>query len=470
MEINALNDFAPLFKPNHSPLRAEAIRAQRSELVKKILEGQEVSLSELGIKEYILQSGRVSGKTQHDEFAAVADLIQGKGDMWYCRSEDGDIRGSIFTSMQQSIAAMGYSLSNSRGADFRVSHSPFEITHNYTGNKIQFFAINKDINRTKGKYPPSGILKRVMVEEANEVDEGKYIDGLVTTAVRFLNENSKIVFRLNPPQTRQHWSVEYFDKRIRQGAQHIYTTWEQLAKLNILNPATIAEIVKMRESDFDFYRYWYLGEIVNLTGLVFPHFDRAKHIVTIDQMRIVNQITQFIIAGDAANKNDPTCFGLLGLLRDGRLVLLDAMYYDPRRKGAQDDIQLARMVCDWYDGVVLKYPDLQHRQSSFVGTVDNANWNLLQMLQQSRALGWLKWYPATNKHILKDTNRVRGLLRDDLLLFYDAPHNQVGEVIREIEGYVFDEKTNEIKKGQDDHGIDMLKYGTFLYADTTLRF
>jgi phage terminase large subunit len=467
-QLTMLQDFAPLFLPNHSASRLSIIRANRDSNIKRMLMGEDVNLADLGVKEFVLQSGRVSGKTKHDEYAAVAEIVKGRGDMWYCRSEDADIRNSIFTSMQQSIADFGFTLSKSHGADFKVSYSPFEITHNATGNKIQFFAINKDINRTKGKIPPSGKLKRVMVEEANEVDDGKYIDALITTAVRFFDENSKLVFRLNPPQTRQHWSVGYFDKRVRAGAQYIYTTWEQLANINLLNAATIAEIVKMRQSDPDYYRYWYLGEIVNLTGLVFPHFAPDKHIVTVDTSLIMSQTTQIIVSGDAANKNDATCFGVLCVLRDGRLLLLDALYYDPRRKGQTDDVELARIICDWYEGVQLKYPDM--RLKKHVGTVDNANWNLLQMLQKSNAMGWFKWFPATNKHILKDTNRLRGLLREELLLFYVAAHNQVSEVVREIENYVYDEKTQDIKRGQDDHGIDMLKYGTFLYSDTTQLF
>ncbi|MEG2117087.1 MAG: phage terminase large subunit [Clostridia bacterium] len=189
---NAVKAFAPLFLPN-----------------------EHNSLEDIGVAEYILKSGRVSGKTQHDEMAAVLDLLNGKGDIWYCRSEDNTIRGSIFTSMLNTISMLGFTYSNKANADFKVSYSPFEIKHNRTGNCVQFFGINKDINRSKGKIPPSGKLKRVMVEEANECDDGIYIDALITTAVRFFDDNSKLVFRLNPPLTKQHWSVAYFNKRER---------------------------------------------------------------------------------------------------------------------------------------------------------------------------------------------------------------------------------------------------------------
>ena len=51
-----------------------------------------------------------------------------------------------------------------------------------------------------------------------------------------------------------------------------------------------------------------------------------------------------------------------------------------------------------------------------------------------------------------------------------AAHNDVGDVVREIENFVYDEKTGEIKKNQSDHGIDMLKYGTLIYYNTQIFF
>ena len=123
----------------------------KEEMLQRLLDGEELNLADMGVDEYILCSGRVSGKTQHDEIATISDIVNGTGDVWYTRSEDGDIRSSIFTSTLATIAQMGFSYSNKAGADFKVSYSPFEVTYNGNGNKIQFFAINKDINRTKGK-------------------------------------------------------------------------------------------------------------------------------------------------------------------------------------------------------------------------------------------------------------------------------------------------------------------------------
>lgn len=464
--------YQTLFLPNHTPEKAAMYDSDeyRRSLTARLLSGEEIDPSEFGAKTFIGRSGRSTGKTTNNEYAIGVEITEGRGDVWYCRSELGDIRSSIFTSMQSTLLKLGYTLSNKdRKADFYVCASPFEITHNKTGNKIQFFAINKDINRTKGFVPPSGKLKRIVVEEANEVDEEKYITALETTAVKYIDSNSKFVYNLNPPETKQHWSKTFFDDKVKNGATLLYTTWKYLAKLGMLTPAMIAEILKMKRENPLFYRYWYLGEIVKMTGLVFPMFDPDKHIVHIkDRNRVANITGQVIVAGDAANKNDPTAFGFLCVLTTGQILCLDAFYYDPKIKGQTDDVLLGQMVCDWFDGVLSKYPGLANKR--FVGTVDNANWNLLQMLQISRSMGFFKWYPATDKVILRDVNRLRVLLRNKMLLFNVAPDNAVKCITDEFQNFIYDEKTGEIKKNQSDHGIDMCKYGTLLYENTKIFF
>ena len=466
--------YKPLLTLNHSAEMAEKYDSPsyRVEIVKRVLNGERVELSELGVKEFLPYSGRLSGKTTSNEIAMGLDIRRYKGDMWYCRSELGDIRNSIFQSMQNTLHSLGATVSSEKGCTFRSKTAPFELIHNASGNKIQFFGINKDINRSKGFTPPSGILQRVTIEEMNEVDEPKYITAVETTAARFLQAQSKIVKCCNPPETKQHWTVSYIEERKRAGATWIYATWENLARLNLLSMATIAEIVKMRETNPLFYRYWYLGEIVNMSGLVFPQFEREKHVVnTIDRNRVAGLTSRYIVAGDAANKNDPTCFLLMCELSrptPGTWLIVDAMYYDPRINGQLDDVELARCVCDWYDAAMAKYPGLEYRQGR--GTVDNANWNLMRMLERSRSLGHFRWVPATNKSIMRDVNRLRVLLREGLLIFHDAPDNQVREVIREFEAFVYDEKTGQIKANQDDHGIDATKYGTFLAFTDTKEF
>lgn len=446
----------------------------REEMMRRLLDGEDLNLSDMGVDEFVLYSGRVSGKTQHDEIAIINDIVTGKGDVWYTRSEDGDIRGSIFTSTLGTIAQMGFSYSNKAGADFKVSYSPLEITYNSNGNKIQFFAINKDINRTKGKVAPSGKLQRVVVEEANEPDSGMYIDALVSTAVRFFDVGSKVVYRYNPPMTKQHWCFDYFAKRERKGAKRIYATWEDLARENLLTPATVAEILSTKRNDPLMYRYWYMGEVVNLSGMVYPQFRREKHVINFySQLARGDRVVELCIGLDEGTVNDSTCATPIAIMASGRAIVLDLYEYSPTdRVGNQGEIgQLApteqsRRLYTWLQRLLQIFPTLQTVPRRWI--FESAEGG-----QQLRNQFVSDFHEATclvmNKSIWGDVKRVRNMLTEDILYFHVSPGVNTETLIRDIENYIIDEKTNDIKKDQREDSIDSLEYATKLYFDRPIR-
>lgn len=446
----------------------------REEMMQRLLSGEDLNLADMGVDEYILYSGRVSGKTQNDEIAMINDIVTGKGDVWYTRSEDGDIRGSIFTSTLGTIAQMGFSYSNKLGADFKVSYSPFEITYNGNGNKIQFFAINKDINRTKGKVAPSKKLQRVIVEEANEPDSGMYIDALVSTAVRFFDVGSKVVYRYNPPMTKQHWCFEYFAKRERKGAKRIYATWEDLARENLLTPATVAEILSTKRNDPLMYRYWYLGEVVNLSGMVYPQFKRERHITNLfAELARGDRIVELCIGVDEGTVNDSTCATPLAIMASGKAIVLDLYEYSPTdRANNQGEIgQLApteqsRRLYTWLQKLLQIFPALMYVPRRWI--FESAEGG--QQLRNQFMLDFGEpTFLVLNKSIWGDVKRVRNMLTEDILFFHVAPNVNTETLIRDIENYIIDEKTNDIKKDQREDSIDSLEYATKLYYDKPIR-
>ena len=348
---------------------------------------------------------------------------------------------------------------------FRVKRSPYEITFLPNGNKIFFLATNGDISRTKGFELPRAedYIDFVWFEEVNENDSSDYVDAAMLTFLRFL----EIAPRSFLFTTRQR---VFFIGQIpiseslqhRKGNAGIFNV-EDIR--NLLEPPVVQKILEDKERDYDYYRYWYLGHIISLKGRVFKQFRRNKNTIKwLDKMRIVHMISWLIVSGDAAIKNDATCFGLLAVLRDGRLLLLDSYYYDPVRENEQlPDTEQARRIGLWFQQALAKFPGISSKP--FVGTVDNANFNLMMILQNTIEMGWFKWYPATDKKVVRDIHRLQNLFFEDLLIISEDPTTANRYVIDEIENYVYDEKTQDIKKDQADHGIDMLKYGTFIYAN-----
>lgn len=418
--------------------------------------------------EYILNGGRITGKTTDARDYCMFRLLTEPGaNIVVTRAEQNDIRGTVFAGFEKLI----YKITNNKPNQyFKISKSPFEITFKPNGNKIFFLAINKDINRTKGFELPKGFIAVVWNEECNEMDSEEYLESSKMTFLRFFNKTSKILYAYNTEQLRTHWSNIYFPQKIaKKEAIKVYATWKDIAKL--LDPATIAKILEDRTRDIEFYRYWYLGHIIGLKGLVFRQFNRKKHLVrNLDLNRITEQISTIIVSIDAANKNDATAVGALCILRDGRILVLDSFYYDPLEKGQLDDVSISKLICNWWTRFNHRFPMAKY--ISTMGIVDNANWNLKEMLQGTQTMGYFAWFTATDKVILRDTKRLQNMFSSDLILLYypNETFNDNKYGILEIESYIYDEKTQEIKKGQQDHFIDMLKYGTYPYQYPQLYY
>lgn len=80
--------------------------------------------------------------------------------------------------------------------------------------------------------------------------------------------------------------------------------------------------------------------------------------------------------------------------------------------------------------------------------------------------------PVKNKSIMGDIKRVRSMLQEKVLLFHvdgQEDEDSTEKLMSDIENYVFDDKTNAVKKGQRDDTIDSLEYGTKLIYDMPIQ-
>ena len=75
---------------------------------------------------------------------------------------------------------------------------------------------------------------------------------------------------------------------------------------------------------------------------------------------------------------------------------------------------------------------------------------------------------VTKKSIWGDVKRVRNMLSEGVLYFHCAPNTNTDTLCKDIENYVIDEKTNDIKKDQREDSIDSMEYMTKLYYDRPL--
>lgn len=428
MSITVSKIYAPLFDP----------------LVREIVEG----------------SGRCTAKTTSNDIAALTTMLDGKkNNVWYCRAEKSDIRDTIFSSMMSTAQLMGIEKL------FTWTLSPLRCTCKVTGAVCYFDAINgktdDDMTATKGFTPQYKTLALCILDEADGVKHPNHITAWQSTAARFLLPSAKMVYAYNPPMNKNHWAHRFFGDKVKNGATNIYATWEDIRAL--LSPRVIEDILKFKRDDPEYYRYWYLGEPVNFQGMVYPQFSRDKHVINIWQY--LNEyrherVTEVIYGLDEGTVNDSTCVTCLAILRSGKAVVLDCLEIDPLKIGQQSPAETSRHLQRFWVDCNARFPFISTLRRRWIFECAEGGQMLrLQFIQDTGEDTCL----VTQKSIMGDVKRVRSMLSEGILFFHDGPEVTTSVLISDIENYVFDEKTGDIKKQQRDDTIDSLEYATKLY-------
>lgn len=415
------------------------------------------------VSEVVEPSGRTTAKTTSNEIYAVSLMLKGKyNNVWYCRAEKTDIGSTIFSSMVSTIQTMGVD------DLFEVKLSPYKVICKETGAVCYFDAINgktdDDLTATKGFSPQFKTLALCILDEADEVKHQNHITAWESTAYRFMLPHAKIIYAYNPPMTRSHWAYRFFGDKVKNGATKIYATWEDIRGL--LNEKTIEQIEKFKRDDPEYYKYWYLGESVLFRGMVYPQFKSEKHIVDIYNLfKTGDRVSELVLGLDEGTANDSTCVTPLAIMYSGKAVVLDCYENDPLVQGQQSPSEQSRALYEFLKRLLGHFPFLQNLRRRWIFECAEGGQMLrLQFMQDTGE----DCYLVTKKNILGDIKRVRSMLSDGVLFFHVDPFVNTMQLIEDIEGYVFDEKTNTIKKGQRDDTIDSLEYATKMYYDAPL--
>ena len=417
------------------------------------------------VKEVVEGSGRCTAKSTSNEIVALTLMMQSKfNNIWYCRAERSDIRDTIFSSMISTAQIMGVEKL------FTWTLSPLRIKCKKTGAICYFDSVNgktdDDMTATKGFTPQYKTLAMCILDEADQVKHYNHITAWQSTAARFLLETAKMVYAYNPPMNKSHWAYKFFGDKVKNGAARIYATWEDIRGL--LTPRVIEDILKFKRDDPDYYRYWYLGEPVNFQGMVYPQFSREKHVINIWQYLNEHRherVIEVIYGLDEGTVNDSTCVTCVAILRSGKAVVLDCLEIDPLKIGQQSPAETSRHLQTFLASCNAKFPFLQLLPRQWIFECAEGGQMLrLQFIEDTGEDTCL----VTQKSIMGDVKRVRSMLSEGLLLFHDGPEVTTSVLISDIENYVFDEKTGDIKKQQRDDTIDSLEYATKLYFNAPI--
>jgi len=414
----------------------------------------------------VMDSGRTTGKTTTTEEAVISDMrVSPLNNVMYCRADRNDLN-RCFGSMLVTMQMMGVA------DEFASMSSPFKIWHKKSGATCYFLGINgkveEYVNATKGFVPARASLKYFIIDECQEVRSKAHIEGARSTANKFLLPNGKTIFMLNPPPTKQHYIHDFVRNEIANGAIRIYTTWKDIREL--LKATTIAEIEKMERNNPLLYRYWYLGEVVNLAGLVYPQLKREKHVVNF--WNLIQQgdfPTELVIGLDEGTKRDSTCATPLVIMASGKAVVVDLYEYSPTDRTSQQGesgvlspSEQARRLFHWLQTLFERFPNLARVPRTWIFECAEGGQQLNAQFVQD--YGEVTVF-VKKKSIWGDVKRVRNMLSEGLLYFHVAPDVNTETLLSDMENYIIDEKTNDIKKNQREDSIDSLEYATKLYFD-----
>ena len=424
----------------------------------------------------VCRAGRTTGKSY-----AVSDYIISRVrhelncDAVIARAASESLRGSVYQLLLKRIEALDIT------SEFDISLRPMLIKHKRTKNVIQFVGIDSaDINRSKGTEV-SHDVGVVWVEEANQMRSAEVLDSFLFTMYRFMKDDGKIIFTFNPELIITHWSHSYFDTMVKSGeAELIYSTYLNIYKT--LNDFVIKQIEDLKIKDPNYFKYWFLGERVVFKGMIFAQFKEDKHIIPkalVNEWLTGNygiQPMALVVGVDGGSKNDMTALNPTLLLNNNVSILLNQFYHDPKKTIPLAPSQQALYIRQFIEDVYKDYPGLRYVPLSFVFDSDSGSQQLMNELRLNQG-----YYCDTvkGKAVLEDINLFRDVLVSNIFFiveqesyknYYSQTIHPGMPFVDEVLSYVYDEKTNDVKKDQVDHSLKAQIYvSKTLYTDNSFR-
>ncbi len=419
--------------------------------------------AENGTHRIVARGGRYSGKTTTIIQDALDGFISIPGaNIVIARVDDCDFRKTSFATIKKELYRFGIA----QYCD--IPKRTGDIIFRPNGNIIRFVATGGDEHRTKGLDFERGYVHRFIHDEAQELTEEYEIKGAEKTLLRLIGETTKWIYIYNPPPFRGEFANQYFPKLVRDGrAIEIYSSWEDI--YDLLEPDVIAEIERDKASDYNYYLYEYMGQVTAVNGLVYPQFRRDKHVTNIYKLLAQgDRVIELILGLDEGTVNDSTCVTPLAIMGSGKAVVLDCFENDPLIDGQQSPAQQSRALIKYQTELLNKFTFLQYVRRRWIFECAEGG-QMLRLQFEADTHGTEECINVGNKNIMGDIKRVRSMLSEDILLFHADVNVNTERLITDIENYVFDEKTNTIKKGQRDDTIDSMEYATKLYYDAPLE-
>lgn len=403
----------------------------------------------------ILKGGRNSFKSSVIAlklvFIMLLYIMQGeKANVVVIRKVANTIRDSVFNKIQWAIKLFG--MTNR----FKATVSPFKITHNKTGSTFYFYG-QDDFQKLKSNDIENIIA--VWYEEAAEFNSEEEFDQSNVTFMRQKHPLAQFVqfyWSYNPPRNPYHWINEWADKVVGEEDYLVHESSYLDDELGFVTDQMLKDIERIKNNDYDYYRYIYLGEPVGLGTNVYNMnlFKPLKELPSDDDLLLID------IATDTGHQVSATTHGAFALTKKQNVILLDTYYYSPHKKAIKKaPSELSKEYFEWRKGIIEAY-----RKNIDVETIDSAEGALRNQVFNDYGI---RLHPITKKKKVDMIDNVHDLLAQGRFFYLDTPNNKI--FIEEHKKYQWKEETLNTDDPQvvkeDDHTCDMFQY----YVNDNLR-
>lgn len=294
------------------------------------------------------------------------------------------------------------------------------------GDKVNWFYLFGGKDESSYMLIQGITLAGVLFDEVALMPKS-FVEQALSRAISF--DKPKYFFNCNPESPNHYFYKEWIET-LRPGTRHIHFLLED-------NPILTAQMIERTKSMYSgvFYDRYILGKWVAAEGLVYPMFDRNKHVVD----TVPNHSGKYYISIDYGTVN-PFSMGLWNL-HDGHACRVKEYYYNSRKKLKQKtDEEYYSDLEKFAEGYCIERIVVDPSAASFIECV--------------RRHGKFAVWKANNSVI--DGIRFTGtLLQAGRLSF----HKSCVDIISEFGAYLWDEKSTEdtvIK--ENDHAMDDMRY------------
>lgn len=400
----------------------------------------------------ILSGGRSSMKSSVISMKLVLDFVEDDmGNVVVLRKIGKYLSTSVYEQIKWAIYMLKLE------DEFYFGKSPLVIRHKATATAFYFYGVD-DPMKIKSAKIAKGYVMALWFEELAEFNGVEDIDIVSDTFIRqdLGDKEVNIYYSYNPPRNPYAWVNEWKDGKVGHPDYLLHHSTYLDDERGFLSNQMIRKIEQYKESDFDYWRWMYSGEVIGLGDMVY----NINHIQEIDELPIDDDIILIDTASDTGHQVSATTHLALGFTKKRNVILLDTWYYSPENKvNKKAPSELSADFKQWLDDVQAEF-----RRQYDVQTIDSAEGALRNQVFKDHGI---RLHPVAKKKNIDMIDNVQDLLAQGRFYVLKKPSNQI--FIEEHRKYQWDANTLQSDDPKvikvDDHTVDAFKY----YVQDNLR-